>query len=168
MNSQFRFPLLPDICNQCKVLCWYTLRSNHHHHRNTLQCWLHHYKIYYLSMLMEHHKSDLQSIYTLYNIVYRCLIHSNHRHQSDTLHYLQHHHMVHLQSNLDHLSNLLVRKIEIYHDLFICAQKRVGLINGPQLFFHKYGPAAQTSPELIFHIIKCRERAFVVLSVNFI
>ena len=25
--------------------------------------------------------------------------------------------------------------------------------NRPHIFFHKYGPAAQTSPELIFHII---------------
>ena len=38
--------------------------------------------------------------------------------------------------------------------------------NRPQtFFFHKYGPAAQTSPELIFHIIKCREQASVLLSV---
>ena len=73
--------------------------------------------------------------------------------------------MVHLQSNLDHLSNLLVRKIEIYHDLFICAQKRVALINGPQLFFHKYGPAAQTSPELIFYVINTSQDASVLLSV---
>ena len=39
------------------------------------------------------------------------------------------------------------------------------LITGPKLFFHKYGQAAQTSPELIFHIIKCREQASVLLSV---
>ena len=40
--------------------------------------------------------------------------------------------------------------------------------NRPQAFFHKYGPAAQTSPELIFHIIKCREQASVLLSVEYI
>jgi len=39
------------------------------------------------------------------------------------------------------------------------------LIIGLKLFFHKYGLAAQTSPELIFHIIKCREQASVLLSV---
>ena len=39
------------------------------------------------------------------------------------------------------------------------------LIIGPKLFFHMYGPAAQTSPELIFHIIKCREQKSVLLSV---
>jgi hypothetical protein len=33
------------------------------------------------------------------------------------------------------------------------------LIIGPKLSFHKYGPAAQPSPELIFHTIKCREQA---------
>ena len=40
------------------------------------------------------------------------------------------------------------------------------LLIGPKLFFHKYGLAAQTSPELIFHIIKCREQASVLLSVH--
>ena len=41
------------------------------------------------------------------------------------------------------------------------------LIIGPKLFFHKKDPAAQTSPELIFHIIKCREQASVLLSVYY-
>ena len=36
---------------------------------------------------------------------------------------------------------------------------------GPKLFFHKYGLDAETSPELIFHIIKCREQVSVLLSV---
>ena len=39
------------------------------------------------------------------------------------------------------------------------------LIIGQDSFFHKYGLAAQTSQELIFHIIKCREQASVLLSV---
>ena len=37
--------------------------------------------------------------------------------------------------------------------------------NRPQTFFSSTGPTAQTSPELIFHIIKCREQASVLLSV---
>ena len=38
------------------------------------------------------------------------------------------------------------------------------LIIGPKLFFHKYGPAAQTSPELIFHIINMSQDSSVSLS----
>ena len=37
--------------------------------------------------------------------------------------------------------------------------------NRPQAFLHKCGMAVQTSPELIFHIIKCQEQASVLLSV---
>ena len=42
------------------------------------------------------------------------------------------------------------------------------LIIDPKLFFHKYGPVAQTGPELIFHTIKCREQAFLLLSVAYV
>ena len=37
--------------------------------------------------------------------------------------------------------------------------------NRPKLFFHKYSPAAQTSPELIFHIINMSQDSSVSLSV---
>ena len=38
--------------------------------------------------------------------------------------------------------------------------------NRPQtFFFHKYGPATQTSPELIFHIINVYQDSSVSLSV---
>ena len=36
---------------------------------------------------------------------------------------------------------------------------------GPQAFFNKYGLAAQTSPELIFHIINMSQDSSVSLSV---
>ena len=39
------------------------------------------------------------------------------------------------------------------------------LILGPKLFFHTTGPAAQTSPELIFHIINMSQDSSVSLSV---
>ena len=39
--------------------------------------------------------------------------------------------------------------------------------NRPQTFFSSTGPAAQTSPELIFHIIKMSQQASVLLSVVF-
>ena len=39
------------------------------------------------------------------------------------------------------------------------------LIISPKLFFHKYGPAAQNSPELIFHIINMFQDSSVSLSV---
>jgi hypothetical protein len=39
------------------------------------------------------------------------------------------------------------------------------LIIGPKHFFHKYGPAAQTSPELIFYIINMSQDSYVSLSV---
>ena len=34
--------------------------------------------------------------------------------------------------------------------------------NRPQTFFSQSSPSAKTSPELIFHIIKCREQASVL------
>ena len=37
--------------------------------------------------------------------------------------------------------------------------------NRPQTFFSSTGPAAQTSPELIFHIIKMSQQASVLLFV---
>ena len=37
--------------------------------------------------------------------------------------------------------------------------------NRPQAFFYMYGPAAQTGTELIFHIIKFRDQASVLLFV---
>ena len=37
--------------------------------------------------------------------------------------------------------------------------------NRPQTFFHSTGPAAQTSPELIFHIINMSQDSSVSLSV---
>ena len=37
--------------------------------------------------------------------------------------------------------------------------------NRPQTFFHKYSPAVQTSQELSSHIIKYREKAYVLSSV---
>ena len=40
------------------------------------------------------------------------------------------------------------------------------LIIGPKLFFHSTGPAAQTSPELIFHIINMSQDSSVSLSVT--
>jgi hypothetical protein len=40
------------------------------------------------------------------------------------------------------------------------------LIIDPKLFFHKYGPAAQTSPELSFHIISMSQDTSVSLSVH--
>ena len=39
------------------------------------------------------------------------------------------------------------------------------LIIGPKLFFHSIGPATQTSPELIFHIINMSQDSSVPLSV---
>ena len=36
----------------------------------------------------------------------------------------------------------------------------------PKLFFHKYGRAAQTSPELIFHIITMSQDSSVSLSMG--
>ena len=36
---------------------------------------------------------------------------------------------------------------------------------GPKLFFHSTGLAAQTSPELIFHILKMSQDSSVSLSV---
>ena len=39
------------------------------------------------------------------------------------------------------------------------------LIIGPKLFFHKYSSAVQTSQELSSHIIKYREKAYVLSSV---
>ena len=39
------------------------------------------------------------------------------------------------------------------------------LIIDPKLFFHKYSPAVQTSQELSSHIIKYREKAYVLSSV---
>ena len=41
------------------------------------------------------------------------------------------------------------------------------LIISPKLFFHSTGPAAQTSPELIFHIIKRSQDSSVSLSVSY-
>ena len=35
-----------------------------------------------------------------------------------------------------------------------------------KLFFHMYGPAAQTSPELIFHIINMSKDSSVSLSIK--
>jgi hypothetical protein len=51
-------------------------------------------------------------------------------------------------------------------DLFIVHENMKKLLskvahNRPQTFFHKYGPAAQTSPELIFHIIKMSQDSSV-------
>ena len=40
------------------------------------------------------------------------------------------------------------------------------LIIGPKLFFHKYGPAAQTSPELIFHIINMSQDSSESVSLS--
>ena len=39
------------------------------------------------------------------------------------------------------------------------------LIIGPKLFYHSTGPAAQTSPEFIFHIINMSQDSFISLSV---
>ena len=39
--------------------------------------------------------------------------------------------------------------------------------NRPKLFFHSTGPTAQTSPELIFHIINMSQDSSVSLSVSF-
>ena len=36
----------------------------------------------------------------------------------------------------------------------------------PQTFFHSIGPAAQTSPELIFHIMNTSQDSSVSLSVD--
>ena len=33
--------------------------------------------------------------------------------------------------------------------------------NRPQIFFHSTGPAAQTSPELIFHILKMSHKTYL-------
>ena len=38
--------------------------------------------------------------------------------------------------------------------------------NRPQTFFYKYGPAAQTSPEFIFHIINMSQDSSVSFSVR--
>ena len=39
------------------------------------------------------------------------------------------------------------------------------LIIGPKLFFHKYGPAAQTSQEVIFHILNMSQNSSASLNV---
>ena len=72
------------------------------------------------------------------------------------------------------LCNFSVRTLQYFQKFFrfIFAHeniKKIGpqklLIISPKLFFHKYDPAAQTSPELIFHIINMSHDSSVSLSV---
>ena len=71
------------------------------------------------------------------------------------------------------LCNFLVRMLQCLKknlNLFFAHEnlkKRASKVahNRPQTFFSQVRPAAQTSPELIFHIIKCLEQASVLLSV---
>jgi hypothetical protein len=57
-----------------------------------------------------------------------------------------------------------------YSNLFFAnknIKKRASKVahNSPETFFHMYGPAAQTSPELIFHIINMPQDSSFSLSV---
>ena len=72
------------------------------------------------------------------------------------------------------LGNCSVRTLQYFQKNFrfiFCSwkhKKRASKVahDWPQFFFHKYGPAAQTSPELIFHIINMSQQdSSVALSV---
>ena len=51
--------------------------------------------------------------------------------------------------------NIFKKKLDLFYAHEIIKERASEVAhNWPQFFFHKYSLAAQTSPELIFHIIK--------------
>ena len=68
MKDQLLVQLLHDIHMWCKLLHWYTLRSNHHHHSYTMQCWFRRCRYHCQSNQVDHHNLYLHSKYILYNI----------------------------------------------------------------------------------------------------
>ena len=70
------------------------------------------------------------------------------------------------------LCNFSVQTLQYFQktsNLFFAREKKKGpqklLITAPNFFFHKYGPAAQTNPEFIFHIINVSQDSSVSFSV---